>query len=178
MEGNSEFTNILNVDSLGEAAKRVRLDANDVARAALAERFDLESVESLTGDLTVERIKGGDLIRIRGRMTAAITQTCIVTGRSVPAEIEENVEERFGPPRETAAEVEITIDEEDPPEPIAEGGVDLGEIISQYLGVAIDPYPKVPGAEIPQRYQPEEGQTPITRKNPFEVLTTLKRDGE
>jgi len=178
MESQSEFSNVLNVESLGETAKRIHLDADEAACSALAARFDLASVESLAGDLIVERVKGGDLIRVSGRMTASITQSCVVTGASVPAEIEESVDERFGPPRGTEVEVEVTIDVEDPPEPIIESGIDLGEIISQYLGVAIEPYPKAPGAEIPQRYQAEKDEVLETPKNPFEILATLKRGGE
>lgn len=178
MESQSEFSNVLNVDSLGETAIRIHLDADEAACSALAERFDLASVESLFGDLIVERIKGDGLIRVSGRMRASITQRCVVTGGFVPAEIGENVDERFGLPRGTEVEVEIAIDEEDPPEPIIESGIDLGEIISQYLGVAIEPYPKAPGAEIPQRYQAEKDDVLDTPKNPFEILTTLKRDGE
>ena len=178
MENVSEFSSILNVETLGDVAKRIHLDAGDTERAALAKRFELVSVELLTGDLIAERIKGGDLIRVRGRMAAEITQSCVVTGASVAAVIEENIDERFGPPRETLDEVEVRLDEADPPEPIAEGGIDLGEIISQCLGVAIDPYPRGPGAEIPQQYQSEEVKISEIRRNPFGVLTRLKRDGE
>ena len=110
MENVSEFSSILNVETLGDVAKRIHLDAGDVERAALAERFELVSVDSLTGDLIAERIKGGDLIRVRGRMAAAITQSCVVTGASVAAVIEENIDERFGPPHETVEEVHSNAD--------------------------------------------------------------------
>ena len=40
MQETPEFSKILQVDSLSEAAKRVRLEANDTERAALAARFE------------------------------------------------------------------------------------------------------------------------------------------
>ena len=178
MEEPTEFSKKMQVETLSEAAKRVRLEANDAERTALAARFQLVSVESLVGDLIVERIKGSELIRVRGRMSAEIVQSCVISGEAVPASIEESVDERFGPAGETDTEIEVTLEEEDPPEPIENGEIDLGEIVAQYLGVAIDPYPRAPGAEIPQQYQAEEDDMIETRKNPFEVLSSLKREGE
>lgn len=174
MDSQPEFSHLLKVETLGEVAKRIRLDAADAERSALAMRFDLVSVESLTGDLIVERIKGGDLVRVRGRMAAEITQPCAVTGSPIATKIEESVDERFAPTVEIEDDVEVTLDAEDPPEPFVDGEIDLGEIIAQYLGVGIDPYLKAPRAEIPQQYQPEEDDIPEARKNPFEVLSTLK----
>ena len=178
MLGQPGFSKILEVESLGEAAKRVRLEANDAERTALAARFELRSVDSLVSDLIVERIKGSELIRVRGRMSAEIEQTCVISGEAVASKIEETVEERFGPSDETDTEVDLSLEEEDPPEPIENGEIDLGEIVAQYLGVAIDPYLRAPGAEIPQQYQVEEDSFAEKRKNPFEVLTTLRREGD
>ena len=178
MQETPEFSKILQVDSLSEAAKRVRLEANDTERAALAARFELISVESLTGDLIVERTKGSELIRVRGRMAAEIRQSCVISGDPVAATIEESVDERFGEPGDTDIEIEVSLDEEDPPEPIENGEIDLGEVVAQILGVAIDPYPRASGAEIPQQYQAKEGDSVEMRKNPFEVLSSLKREGD
>ena len=68
--------------------------------------------------------------------------------------------------------------EEDPPEQIENGEIDLGETIVQYLGVAIDPYPRAPGAEIPQQYQLEMETDVEMRKNPFEVLTSVRYEDD
>ena len=61
---------------------------------------------------------------------------------------------------------------------IVKGEIDLGETIVQYLGVAIDPYPRAPGAEIPQQYQLEVETDVKIRKNPFEVLTSLRHEDD
>ena len=176
MEELSEFSNILLAEALGEAAKFVRLEANAVERAALAGRFELVSIESLVGDLIIERIKGSELIRVRGRMSAEIQQFCVISGETVSGNLVESVDERFGPSDETGIEIEIAFDEENPPEPIMDGKIDLAEIIAQYLGVAIDPYPRAPGAKILQEYQDEEEKILETRKNPFGVLSSLQRE--
>src|SRR3546814_17044110 len=56
----------------------------------------------------------------------------------------------FGPPVEMPVEVEFTLADEDPPEPFENGCIDLGEIVVQHLAVALDPYPRAPGAELPR----------------------------
>ena len=170
MLGQPEFTKILQVETLGEAAKRIRLEANDTERTALAERFELRSVDSLVSDLIVERIKGSELIRVRGRISAEIVQSCVVSGEAVASTIEETVDERFGPSDETDAEIDLSLEEEDPPEPIENGEIDLGEIVAQYLGVAIDPYPRKPGAVFASAPVGDSGP------HPFAALAALKKD--
>jgi len=177
MNAQFEFTKILQTESLGDSAKHVRLEANSDERAALADRFELRAVESLVGNLIIERIKGSELIRVRGRMSAEISQECVVSGKIVVSTIEERVNERFGQSNKTGFEVELSV-EEDPPEQIENGEIDLGETIVQYLGVAIDPYPRAPGAEIPQQYQLEMETDVEIRKNPFEVLTSVRYEDD
>lgn len=173
-----EFSRALNVESLGEAAKRLRLEADEAERAAVARRFDLLSLDSLVGDLIVDRVADSDLIRVHGRVAATLTQACVVTGKAVEETISEPVDERFGGADASEAEVDLSIDEEDPPEPIVGGEIDLGEIVAQYLGVAMDPYPRAPDAEIPPEYQVEDEDPRESRRNPFEVLSNLSRESD
>src|SRR3546814_2875701 len=51
---------------------------------------------------------------------------------------------------------EIVIDPsaDDPAEVLPAEGLDLGELVVQELAVALDPYPRAPGAEIPPEYRP------------------------
>ena len=47
-------------------------------------------------------------------------------------------------------------DEEDPPEPIRAGRMELGELVAQHLSLALDPYPRKPGAELPAEVVPPD----------------------
>jgi hypothetical protein len=69
-------------------------------------------------------------------------------------------------------EVEIEAAGADEPEPIVEGRIDLGEAVVQHLAVNLDPYPRAPGARLPD-LATEDG--PV-RENPFAALQRL-RDG-
>ena len=108
------------------------------------------------------------------RLEANAVEFCVISGESVSGNLVESVDERFGPSDETG--IEIAFEEENTPEPIIDGRIDLAEIIAQYLGVAIDPYPRAPGAKIMQQYQDEEEEMLETRKNPFGVLSSLQRE--
>ena len=52
-----------------------------------------------------------------------------------------------GPPA-TAGEIIVVADADDAPEPIEGGIIDLGEAVAQQLALALDPYPRAPGAAI------------------------------
>jgi uncharacterized metal-binding protein YceD (DUF177 family) len=170
-----EFSKAFNVETLGEKPKILRFEADAEERDALAARFDILSVESIAVELRVVRIGGGGLLRVRGFFTASIKQACVVTDVPVEARIEEEVDERFGPPVAVLEEVEFSLDDVDPPEPIVDETIDLGELVAQYIGVAIEPYPKAVGAEIPVQYQEDSDDAPETVKNPFGALAELKK---
>jgi uncharacterized metal-binding protein YceD (DUF177 family) len=171
-----EYSVILNIASLGETTKHFPLKANAEAREGLARRFNLLSIDVLTADLTAKRIGKGKLIRVYGEIKASIVQACVISGAPVPERIEETIEERYRPSAKITLEVEVSMDAEDPPEPIIDNKIDLGEIVSQYLGVAIHPYPRASGVEVPAAYQEEGDEQPETQKNPFLALAALKKN--
>ena len=121
---------------------------------------------------------GGELFRGQGHLKASIVQSCVITGAPVQEEIMETIEERFTLKAEFSSEVEISLDDDDPPEPITGNEIDLGEIVAQHLGVALNPYPRAPVAEIPDAYQEDGDETPDLQKNPFLALAALKKNRE
>lgn len=173
-----EFSVVLHLEALGDSPKHFPLAADAAACAALSRRFDLRSIDALTADLSAKRIGGGELIRVQGRLNASIVQSCVITGAPVQEDIAETIEERFTLQAEISSEVEVSMDAEDQPEPITGNEIDLGEIVAQHLGVAMNPYPRAPGAEIPDAYQEDGDDTPDTQKNPFLALAALKKNRE
>lgn len=173
-----EFSVVLHLEALGDSLKHFPLEADAAARAALSKRFDLQSIDALTADMSAKRIGGGELILVQGRLKASVVQSCVITGAPVQEEIMETIEERFTLKAEISSEVEISLDDDDPPEPITGNEIDLGEIVAQHLGVALNPYPRAPGAEIPDAYQEDGDDMPDTQKNPFLALAALKKNRE
>ena len=60
-------------------------------------------------------------------------------------------------------------EDEEPPEPLADGKVDLGALASEFLLLGIDPYPRKPGAEFAPPQAAEAGE------HPFAGLEALKK---
>lgn len=143
-------------------------------REQLAKRFDLIGIDSLVGDFTVRTVGAGPLIRVEGRIRASVTQRCVTSLRPVPATIDEGIVAEFGPD-EADLDVELTLEDEDPPEAFDNGAIDLGELAAQHLSLALDPFPRAEDAKIDTDGL-GEAITVDAPNNPFAVLSALKRD--
>ena len=157
----------------GPKTKFYEIAANAQERAALAQRFAILSVDGLTARLCLSRIAGGTMIRLAGRFVADVVQSCVVTLDPVAVRLEEDFELIFSPgPADDAGEVVVELDARDPPEPIPNGIIDIGEATAEHLALALDPFPRAPGA----RAQPiDEDQTVPPKPSPFAALAALKK---
>jgi hypothetical protein len=148
-----EFSRVVEVERLGAEGIDMEIEADADERAALARRFGLVAIGRLAARVGVRRIDRR-LIRVRGRLEADVTHTCVVTLEAVPEHVEEGFVAVYGDAAEDgeAALAAALEAEEDLPEPLSEGGIDVGETVAQHLALALDPYPRAPGAEIPAEY--------------------------
>ncbi len=152
----------------GEDGLAFAIEADAAERAALARRFGLIGLDSLRARGQVEIFARGRKARVTASLTADVVQACVVTLEPVPAHIEENFVRAFD--RDAGmdtGETEFYLDSEDPPDQLPEAGIDLGEVVAEQLGLALDPYPRAPGAA-----QPPVGESP--RESPFSALKRLK----
>ncbi len=169
------------VDDIREDGKSViEVEASEAERAALAEAYHLVSLAALKARLTLA--KRGPVIRITGVLKAHLTQTCVVTMEPFESDVEDQIEMEFAPPAyvaeawERLAQLEASGSNEDLPEPpdqIVDGKIDLGAVTSEALALALDPYPKKPGAAF--EGPADAAQTPD--ESPFAVLARLKGQG-
>jgi hypothetical protein len=174
----SEFSRIVTPDRLGGAKVTEAIEASSAERAAVARRLGILAVDRLTAQLEIKGL-GRDLVRVQGNWEAAVQQACVVT--LVP--VAENLSGVFEASYEAAGarrgaadfESEIVIDPEaaDPADILPEEGIDLGELVVQELAVALDPYPRAAGAEVPERFRPPEVEE---KEGPFSALMMLKGD--
>jgi uncharacterized metal-binding protein YceD (DUF177 family) len=170
-----EFSRPFKVGELGAHGRTISLTANADERNHLARRFDLEAIHSLTADLDVTPLDG-ELWHVKGSFRADVVQTCVVSLEPVPALVEERLEAIFAPdgePEPGDRSVVVSFDEVDPPEPIRDGCLDLGELVAERLALALDPYPRATGAELPQD---DAGDQPVD--NPFQALGRLLDGGK
>ena len=151
--------------------------ATESERAAIAAAYGLVDVAALSADLKVER-PVADVVLVRGRVRASIVQSCVVSLVPVVQEIDEPVDLRFvdaasgrapAPPR-PGAEVMIASESADPPEPWSGPTIDLGAVALEHFALAIDPYPRAPGAVL-DAVAGEDGEA--ARESPFAALARL-----
>jgi uncharacterized metal-binding protein YceD (DUF177 family) len=167
-----EFSRFVEADSVGTHRMERRISANPEERAALARRFSLVGIERLEAVFSLKRA-GGGVIHVTGAFEAEVTQSCVVTLAPVPAQIAETFTADFADEdRRRPAEPDLDFEAEDPPEPIRNGHIDLGELAAAQLALALDPYPRAPGAVIPAQYSPDPEADQGTDRpvNPFSIL--------
>ncbi|MFB0613864.1 YceD family protein [Aurantiacibacter poecillastricola] len=140
------------IDIRGITDKPVVIEANEAERGALARRFGLVSLDSLTATLVLDT--EGSEVNVTGPLRARIVQSCAVSGEDLPVTIVEEIALRFVPEsdwaEEDAEEVELSEDELDAV-PYDGTQFDLGEAVAQSLGLAIDPYAVGPEADEARR---------------------------
>lgn len=141
-----EFSRPVEVDTVSEQPRRIAIDADEAERRRLAGRFRLVAIGVLSADVTVQRRAG--LIHAEGRVEADVVQGCVVTGDPLPAHIDAPFSVRFAPDAFAQADAEeIELSEADCDTLPLEGGrIDLGELAAETLALALDPYPRTPGA--------------------------------
>ncbi|BBF93431.1 YceD family protein [Blastochloris tepida] len=150
------------------------LEPTEETRAALARHVGALSVPELkaTLELVVDR-KG--TVTVTGRLTGRVVQACVVTLEPMESAIDEAVDVRFaadaGPDYAPGAEVEFGYESADPPEPIINGRIDLGAILTEFFSLGVDPYPRKPDAA----WQPGDEQA--HDESPFAALARLKDSG-
>jgi uncharacterized metal-binding protein YceD (DUF177 family) len=151
-----EFSRLLPLGSVGQEGRREVLEADEAERAALARRFGIPAVERFRAELFL-RPEADGAVRVDGLLDAAVVQSCVVTLEPVPQRVEEAVALRLLPAgREPRDEPDDEADEV----ATRNGVADLGEAVAEQLALALDPYPRVPGAVLPAEAS-EPGERPM-----------------
>ena len=146
-----EFTRRIGLDTIGTVARPVAIKAAEAERQALARRFGIVAIEALSARAELVSVGGG--IEARGRLSARVVQSCVVSGEPVPARIDEDFALRFVEPALLTPEGdEIELTDTDCDLLAIEGGaVDLGEAVAQSMALALDPFPRVDAGEGEER---------------------------
>lgn len=165
-----EFSRPFAIDSIGTAARAVTIEANEAERAALATRFGFAAIDRLAAEARLVTKSG--MIVADGRVTASVIQSCVVTGEPLPAEVVEDFSLRFLSEADAAGEEEIELAAEDC-DTVFYGGdtIDLGEAVAETVALALDPFPRAPGADEALR---AAGVISEAEAGPFGALKGLK----
>ncbi|MEY3841732.1 MAG: hypothetical protein RLZZ542_842 [Pseudomonadota bacterium] len=162
------YSEPVRLHQLGSGVKRT-LEPDASTRARIVRALDLASLEAFTAEMELVPSTAG--WRLSGRIRASLAQTCGITLEPLPIEIDapfaltlaESVEE-------DSEEIIITLDDESP-DLIENGQIDLGQYAVEQLALRLDPFPRKPGAEFVQPPEPAE-------ISPFAVLKQLRASDE
>ncbi len=160
------FSRPVRVEAIHRDGLDMRVEADEAERAALAKLNNLPAIGRLVGVFSLRR-GGGGTILARGEVQADVTQTCVVSARAVARRVGRRAGRRCrfapsaeDPPRRGArrpAEAQIvTMGDDDEPDPIVDGKIDLGALAAEFMALGLDPYPRKPGVEFELSGQSEE----------------------
>jgi hypothetical protein len=165
------FSRQMQAGGIGAAPVRREIAADASERAALARVFGLPGIAELTGAFTLQHAQGG-VIEARLALQARVTQICVISLEPFEAKIAETAVLRFVPAaavreNEEIAELDPESLEEPDEVPYAGGVIDLGAALAEQLALALDPYPRKPGAKLPDGITGEAA-------SPFAALAARK----
>ena len=150
---------------------RRRLSADAEARGRIAKLLKLDELPELEGQLEVAPWLDG--AKIKGSWRARVVQTCGLTLEPFETPLQGEFEIKAVPadspaaPAPAAADIELDLESEDPPDVLESEDIDLAGYLVEHLALEIDPYPRKPDAEWEPRPPEEE-------VSPFAVLQQLK----
>ena len=173
-----EFHRPVSLAELREAGGRsLAAEAGAEERAALARRYGVGAVPALSVEAEIAPW-GPEGWRVEGRVRARIAQVCVVTLEPLVSQIDEPLRRWFAPAAALdAAAGRLAAGQRDDLEALGEA-IDLGEIAAEAAALAIDPYPRKPGAAFEGRVHGPPDAEPLTDETarPFAKLAALKRD--
>lgn len=161
-----ELSRPVSTDRIGPHGLAIEVDASPGERPAIAARLRLLGVAALRCAFKLRRV-GATTIEAEGVLSARVSETCVVTLDPFDHAVEERFIVHFVPAGT----------EDDDPEPDAvdqipfDGSmIDLGEAAVEQLALALDPYPRKPGAALPDGVA-------AAPAGPFDALFALRRPG-
>jgi len=160
----------VDVGDIPDTGLHVEIDAPEAVRVALRELASLRELPRLSAVLDLTR--QGEGVRVTGRVSARVGQTCVVTLDPVESDLEESIDLVFAPALTEPAKagtLDLGTQDDDSPEPLVGGKLDLGAIATEFLLLGIDPYPRKADAE----FAPVKTDDRSAR--PFAALEALKK---
>lgn len=140
-----EMPRPVRLDTLGDE-RAITIEATGGEKLALARRFGLIAIDRL--DATVRLTRDGERIAASGHIDAAVTQACVATGEPVAALVDEDFSLVFLPESMIGTAEEIELSEADCDTIAYAGGeIDVGEAVAETMALALDPFPRAPGAD-------------------------------
>lgn len=163
-----EFSKIIDTDKLDEDVQIEKITASASERKALAKRFKIVAINSFSATIALNRETNGD-VKVTGDIAANVTLNSIISLEDFETDIKDSFKVIF---THSFKEDDGNIDINEDIEPLIGSKIDIGELASEYLALAIPPFPKKEGEKF--AYKAIEPINEQDNDSPFAVLKSLK----
>lgn len=174
-----EFPHLVPPDQIARGIAQGRLAATPEQRTAIARRLKIPAVKSFAVSFHFTPTIWAKVFRLQGHIDAVVEEECVLTLDRLPRTLESPFECLCGPENVLAKleDMGVLDADMDPPEPMGEEGIDVGEVAVQYLALALDAYPRQPDLTLEQRLQQVgtiQQDNPSPARQPFAQLANLQ----
>ncbi len=157
-----ELSRPVPIDRISSSGLTLNIEADTQECAAIARRLMIPGVASVRCAWRLRPSQGGRL-EAEGSLRARTRQVCVVTLDEFESELVEEFSILFVP---SGTEQDTSDDPDEPDQlPFTAGVLDVGEATVEQLALALEPYPRKPGAELPETDygQPEGPWVALTK---------------
>lgn len=170
-----------------EGTRHLLITPPPAALPAIAKRIGVVALLSLEAALDITRERGGAVLHVKGELRARAVQNCVRTLDPLETKISDTFEAFYADQerivlfekaqRESLSKREMMdlpiLGEDEDPEALEDGYADLGELVVQYLCLAVDPFPQKDSGKTGKGNDTGEGgadkNVPLSL-NPFAAL--------
>jgi uncharacterized metal-binding protein YceD (DUF177 family) len=156
----SELTRLISLSKIHHLGAPILIRATPEECVAIAARMGIPAVESFECSFSLTPEGDGISMLAEGRLRAELTRVCVLSAEDFATSVTETFEIRFVPSGSQREDPDPDILDEIP---YNGDTIDLGEAAVEQLGLAMDPYPRMEGAEMPEIENNDTG-------SPFSVL--------
>lgn len=184
-----EWTYLIEAEDIANDLVKLEIEPSAAEKKALAERLSVSALNNLKASVKLKRVHGNRSIHVTGSFEADLVQHCVVSLEPIEVHISDDFEAWFADAEQAVsikkakhdlmvqkgqAEMPM-LEEEDAPESLDDGQINLGEVVTQFLALSINPYPHADGVVF------EHGDDDLSAgvseddvKNPFAALKDWK----
>ncbi|MEY3083389.1 MAG: hypothetical protein RJA94_3374 [Pseudomonadota bacterium] len=161
-----EFSRPLQVDRVPKLGSTEKLSAEPAELQALAKRFKIPVLHSLSAEIRATPWRGGGM-KLEGHITADLEQVSVISLEAFRETVSVPLARYFLPHGAV-----VDNQQEDDADPIDNGWIDLGEVVAETLALDLDPYPRKPGEAFPGHVEDDGAEAKAP--SPFAVLAPKK----
>lgn len=150
-DAGGKFARWVDVKKLGREAIVIDVEASESECTQLAKVLEIVEISGFKLKGTLQRRKSSDLVEVSATVWADVVQACVVSLSPVAQKIEEVFTMCYTFDKGAVAvddvDYVVSMDEDDLPELILDGRIDVVHMAVEQIALALDPYPRAQGVE-------------------------------